>query len=141
MGQAEHRPPSRHEGTWGDRTLTLETRLPNLEARTQIIQDHAASLPPDIKDVDIPALAEATEDLTGADLKALMEDGKMLYAYDRARGVATRPPTEYFVSAIATIRANKERYAAAEAKIRMQRHFEGLTPPRRIAVPDVGEDD
>jgi predicted AAA+ superfamily ATPase len=122
--------------------LWLETRLPNREARTQIIEDQAASLPAEIKDVDVPALAAATEDLTGADLKALMEDGKMLYAYDRARGLATRPPTEYFVSAIATIRANKERYAEAEAKIRMQRRFEGVTPPwARMALPEVGDDD
>jgi AAA+ superfamily predicted ATPase len=120
--------------------LWLETSLPNLEARTQIIADHVAALPETVKGIDVAALADATDGLTGADIKALMEDGKMLFAYDRSRGADTKPPTEYFVSAIGTIRANKARYAEAEAKIRAQRRFEGVTPPWMHSMPAMDDD-
>jgi hypothetical protein len=53
-------------------------------------------------------LAEATDGLTGADLKRLVEDGKILFAHDRAR---QRPlasdTTDYFLRAIETVRATR----------------------------------
>src|SRR5207237_7616356 len=78
-------------------------------------------LPDEIGDLDIAALAEATDGLTGADLKRVVDDGKILYAFDVARDRATRPTTEYFLEAIETVRANKGRYAEAEARAREQR--------------------
>jgi len=79
--------------------------------------------------------------MTGADLKALMEDGKMLFAYDRARQRPTKPATAYFLAAIDTIRANKQRYADAEAKIHAQRRFENVTPPWMHATPNLSGDE
>jgi hypothetical protein len=71
-----------------------------------------------------------------------MADGKMLFAFDRARNRPPRPATDYFVAAIDTIRANKERYAEAEARIRAQRRFADPTPPcaRDVVSADDGED-
>jgi ATP-dependent 26S proteasome regulatory subunit len=121
--------------------LWLETKLPDRSARTKIVEDHAAALPSEIGPVDVSRIAEATDGLTGADLKALMEDGKMLFAFDRAWERVTKPATDYFLAAIETIRSNKQRYADAEAKIHAQRRFEGVTPPWMRGRPDVGGDE
>src|SRR5262249_39614501 len=122
--------------------LWLETKLPDASARAKIVEDHASSLPDQIGTIDISAIAEATDGLTGADLKALMEDGKMLFAFDRAKNRPLKPATQYFLAAIETIRSNKQRYAEAEARIQAQRRFEGVTPPWMRSTPDFdGEED
>lgn len=100
--------------------LWLETRLPDESARLAILRELILNLPTVIGDVDAPQLAAATDGLTGADLKRLIEDGKVLYAYDKAQQVPLRPATEYFLDAVATVKANKERYAEAEAQARAQ---------------------
>jgi hypothetical protein len=56
-------------------------------------------------------LAFASRGLTGADLKAVVEDGKLLFAHDKASGKPPRPAAEYFIEAIETIRANRRNYA------------------------------
>ena len=98
--------------------LWLETRLPDADARAEILRDRCAGLPAALGAIDVGRLAAATEGLTGADLKRLVEDGKILYACDRANGRAGREATEYFVEAIETVRANKQRYAEAEERAR-----------------------
>ncbi len=100
--------------------LWLETRLPDEAARLAILNDRFANLPAAIGDVDIALLASSTEGLSGADLRRLVDDGKLLYAYDRARGRPMASGTEYFTRAIETLRANKERYAEAEEQARMK---------------------
>lgn len=99
--------------------LWLETRLPDEAARRSILTDYIAKLPPVLQAVDASEIAAATEGMTGADLKRLMEDGKILYAYDRNRKSELRPVTDYFLSAVETVRTNKERYTKAEAQARM----------------------
>jgi transitional endoplasmic reticulum ATPase len=101
--------------------LWLETRLPDEEARESILHRLLGGLPAAIGPVDATRLSEQTEGLTGADLKRLVDDGKILFAYDRATNRPLRPATEYFLDAIETVRANKERYAEAEAQAR-ERH-------------------
>lgn len=110
--------------------LWLETGLPDAAARAAILLDRCAELPPAVGDVDVERLAEATDGLTGADLKRLMDDGKILYAYDRAQGLPSGDATAYFLRATETVRANKERYATAEAQARA-RH------PSRPAMFDM----
>jgi ATP-dependent 26S proteasome regulatory subunit len=100
--------------------LWLETRLPDEPARLAILSDRFAGLPAAIGEVDVALLASSTEGLSGADLRRLVDDGKLLFAYDRARGRPMAPATEYFARAIETLRANKERYAEAEAQARMK---------------------
>ncbi|PYP64857.1 MAG: hypothetical protein DMD26_12580 [Gemmatimonadetes bacterium] len=98
--------------------LWLETRLPSTTARAAILTDRCAELPPSIGLVEVDVLAEASEGLSGADLKRVVEDGKLLFAYERARGTPAQPVTAYFLRAIETVRRNKEQYAAAEARAR-----------------------
>lgn len=100
--------------------LWLETRLPSSEARQAILSDHCAQLPQSVGPLDIAALAGASEGLSGADLKRVVEDGKLLFAYDREKRGATEPSTTYFLRAIETVRRNKEQYAAAEARARVR---------------------
>jgi len=101
--------------------LWLEMSLPDEEARAGIVSTHLSQLPAALAQVDLSQLVSATEGLTGADLKRLIEDGKTLYAYDKARGRALSAPTEYFLAAVETVRAHKARYAEAEARARQQR--------------------
>jgi transitional endoplasmic reticulum ATPase len=98
--------------------LWLETRLPSKAARAAILADRCADLPATIGSVDVEALAVASEALSGADLKRVVEDGKLLFAFARARGERMQPATAYFLQGIETVRRNKEQYAAAEARAR-----------------------
>jgi SpoVK/Ycf46/Vps4 family AAA+-type ATPase len=101
--------------------LWLETHLPDYDARVAILSDRCSQLPASMGAVDVSALAQATEELSGADLKRIVEDGKLLYAFDRTRDVAAKPALEYFLEAVGTVRANKIRYAQAEASARARR--------------------
>jgi len=96
--------------------LWLETRLPDAEARAGILRDRLAALPAGLAGVDVAWLAEESDGLTGADLKRVVEDGKVLFAYDKARGGVVRRAEEYFVRAIETVRDNKRLYAEAEGR-------------------------
>ena len=75
-------------------------------------------MPPAIGRVEIEALAAASEGLSGADLKRVVDDGKLLFAFERSRGTRMQPPTAYFMLAIETVRRNKEQYAEAEVRAR-----------------------
>jgi ATP-dependent 26S proteasome regulatory subunit len=101
--------------------LWLETRLPTEPARLAILADQCAGLPASMGEVDLNLLASATDGLSGADLRRLVDDGKLLFAYDRARGRDLLPAADYFLRAIETVRANKQRYAEAEARARANR--------------------
>jgi transitional endoplasmic reticulum ATPase len=96
--------------------LWLEMRLPDPEARELILREHCENLPAAIGPVDFPVVATAAEGFTGADLKRLVGDAKLLVAYDASQGGSNRPTTEYFLQAIEEVRRNKERYAQAEAR-------------------------
>jgi transitional endoplasmic reticulum ATPase len=112
--------------------LWLEMHLPNEAARAEILAVNLAPAAAALGKVDVSRLAGATEGFTGADLKRLIEDGKNLLAYDRAQGRPVRAATDYFLTAIATVRANKARYAEADSRARQQR-------PRRPAYYDDQE--
>ena len=96
--------------------LWLDMRLPDEVARHAILSQHLGNLPASLTGVDVPQLAAATNSFSGADLKRLAEDGKALFAYDKARGQPRKQSTDYFLAAVETVRANKERYAEAEAQ-------------------------
>ncbi len=100
--------------------LWLEMKLPDAQARAEILSSHLANLPEEIRQTDVAHLIAATEGFTGADLKRTVEDGKAIYAYDRSRGVEPMPTTQYFMRAIEAVKENKQHYAAAEAQALMQ---------------------
>ena len=95
--------------------LWLETRLPDLEARTAILRERLTRVAEPVRGVDTSLLAAASRGLTGADLKAVVEDGKLLFAHDKARGRRLRAIEDYFLDAIATVRANRRSYGRRKA--------------------------
>jgi len=100
--------------------LWLEMKLPNPEARAEILTTLVANLPDELRGLDASQIVAATEGFTGADLKAMVEDGKAIYCYDKAQGIQPQPTTEYFLRAVTTVKENKQHYAAAEAQALMQ---------------------
>ena len=94
--------------------LWLETRLPDEKARVEILQDCGKNLPQVLQELDLEKLANEADGLTGADLRRLVEDGKILYAFDKARKLPAQAVDSYFVRALQTIRTNKEKYAEAQ---------------------------
>jgi transitional endoplasmic reticulum ATPase len=91
--------------------LWLETKLPDAEARAAILRESLAGLPRPLGGSDVERLSVASRGLTGADLKAVVEDGKLLFAHDVAVGKTLRPVEDYFLEAIETVRANQRNYA------------------------------
>jgi transitional endoplasmic reticulum ATPase len=108
--------------------LWLEMRLPDADARQAILAQRCASLPASVGPVDVARLAAASEGLTGADLKRVIEDGMLLLGYDRARHKPQRPAVDYFVQAVESVRANKQRYAAASGRGRMGVRGKNIPP-------------
>jgi SpoVK/Ycf46/Vps4 family AAA+-type ATPase len=98
--------------------LWLEMRLPDDAARFAILEQLISRADHPFNDIEIQPLVAATGGFTGADLKRLLDDGKNLYAYDRASKQPLRRVTDYFLTAIDTVRDNKKRYAEAEARAR-----------------------
>ena len=107
--------------------LWLETRLPDEEARYAILRDSLAPLPKPIALANIILLTASSDGLTGADLRTVIEEGKLLFAHDVAKGEPLQPVEEYFLTAIGTVRANRRRYqrrkasTVTEAKIGFER--------------------
>jgi hypothetical protein len=69
---------------------------------TQLLatRGHRKNLPVELRQPDVPRLLAATDGFTGADLKRLVEDGKAIYVYDKARGAELKPTTDYFMGAV-----------------------------------------
>jgi SpoVK/Ycf46/Vps4 family AAA+-type ATPase len=94
--------------------LWLETRLPDAEARAEILMEQFASLPPPLNTVDIAELARVSHGMTGADIKSAIEDGKLLFAYREAQGKPARPVQDHFLEALSAIR--KQRQSCGKTK-------------------------
>ena len=90
--------------------LWLETKLPDEAARGEIFRDKFSSLPAPFCTVDIERLAKATKGYTGADLKAIVGDGKLLFAHDQVMQKPRRSVEDYFLESIATLRKNRRKY-------------------------------
>jgi tetratricopeptide (TPR) repeat protein len=70
--------------------LWLEMKLPEDQARAQILLQQLEGLPPELRQVDLTPLVTVTGGFTGADLKRTIEDGKAIYAYDKSQGAELR---------------------------------------------------
>ncbi len=97
--------------------LWLEMRLPDAEARAAILREKISALPAPIGEADVGALAAASRGLTGADLKAVVEDGKLLFAHDKALRQPLRPVEEYFLEAIETLRTTRRGYGRSKPEL------------------------
>jgi ATP-dependent 26S proteasome regulatory subunit len=100
--------------------LWLEMKLPSAEARAEILAEHLRTLPKEMHGADVATLVGASEGFTGADLKRTVEDGKAIYAFDKAKGESLKPVTEYLLQAVEAVKENKQRYAEAEAQAMMR---------------------
>jgi transitional endoplasmic reticulum ATPase len=89
--------------------LWLETQLPDEEARHSILSERLSKLPEPFVSADVRLIARHSRSLTGADLKSVVEDGKLLFAHDRSEG-RERPIEDYFMEAIETVRDNRRKY-------------------------------
>jgi len=63
--------------------------------------------------VSIASLVADTAGFSGADLRRVVEDAKLLYAYARANHVEPKPVVHYFADAIALVASNKAKYHQA----------------------------
>jgi hypothetical protein len=55
-------------------------------------------------------ILEEIQASTGADLKAVVEDGKLLFAHAVAKGEPLRPVEDYFLKGVETVRSNRRNY-------------------------------
>jgi SpoVK/Ycf46/Vps4 family AAA+-type ATPase len=120
----QHLPPALVRS--GRVELWLEMKLPNPEARRQILEKHLQGVPLELSSCDLDAVLAATDGFTGADLKSLVGDAKGLYAFSRASGLELRPSTEYFLESATGVRENKQRYEQAEKAARARPRAGGL---------------
>lgn len=94
--------------------LWLYTRLPDEEARFEILDSRLGTLPSLLAGADLRQVARASRGFTGADLKALVEDAKLLFAHDLSRRKSCAAE-EYFLRAIAGIRSHQKSYRSKRA--------------------------
>lgn len=90
--------------------LWLHTRFPDENARETILREKLCALPPPICDVDVKLLARKSSGLSGADLKAIVEEGKLLYAHALVNGNETTPIEKFFLRAIQSALVNRRSY-------------------------------
>jgi shikimate kinase len=90
--------------------LWLHTRLPDQTARETILREKLSAAPRPICGADVVMLARSTHGLSGADLKSVVEEGKLLYAHARATGTECGDVESFFVRAIGSCFANRRSY-------------------------------
>jgi transitional endoplasmic reticulum ATPase len=91
--------------------LWLETRLPDEDARITILRESLGKLPEPLGLANVATIASAGAGLTGADLKAVVEDAKLLFAYAKVTNGSLRPAEDYLLEAIDGLRRNRRNYA------------------------------
>jgi transitional endoplasmic reticulum ATPase len=99
--------------------LWLEMRLPDENARRQIIEALVADVAQPLRDCDIGSLVDSTPGFTGADLRRTVSDAVALYGFDVANDEPTRAATDYYLDAVQTVQASKQRYVEAERRTRV----------------------
>jgi transitional endoplasmic reticulum ATPase len=114
--------------------LWLEMRLPDAQARQELLRREAARLPEELRGTDVVVLAQASDGLSAADLKRAVQDSKILLANDLAHQRPTRSGTEYLRQALQGVQENQRRYfelmrAANARRARRPPWFEVGMPP------------
>lgn len=108
--------------------LWLEMRLPNVEARADIIRERLLETPAHLATLDVALLAEMTDGMTGADLRRIVADAVNLYGYDIAREKPQRTAAQYFERAVELLKKHRgqlesaPRFTAAHHGVASRRH-------------------
>ncbi len=90
--------------------LWLHTRLPDEQARETILREKLSALPPPVSAANTKILARSSHGLSGADLKSVIEEGKLLYAHAVTNGKESAPVENFFIRAIETCLNNRRSY-------------------------------
>jgi transitional endoplasmic reticulum ATPase len=98
--------------------LWLETKLPDASARAAILAAYLEPYASIFCDADQrDTCAEMTDEFTGADIKRMVADALILYAYDQEHGkdgfLLGDRRGEYIARAAFEVRANKQRLIAS----------------------------
>jgi SpoVK/Ycf46/Vps4 family AAA+-type ATPase len=117
--------------------LWLEMKPPDAEARRAILAARVAGVPGGHANLDLAAIAAATEGLTGADLGRLVDDAKALVLAEVAASRQVEDLTRVFLTAVEEVRRNLSVMEAATAGA-AARPVEARGV-RRYAVPEDGE--
>lgn len=88
--------------------LWLETRLPDARARSAILHRHLAARADLFALEDVENALGLADGFTGADLKRLVSDATILYAYGVSRRGTAAVETNYLEPAARVIRKNKD---------------------------------
>jgi transitional endoplasmic reticulum ATPase len=91
----------------------LETKLPDLTTRQEIIRHYASRLPPAHQGFDAARIAALTEGFTPADLRRTVDDAKAFMAYDMFMKRPKKPFGAYVHAAGAAVRDLRNRVAKA----------------------------
>ncbi len=108
--------------------LWLETKPPTETVRQSILERWTKDAHEAFADIDLAALAAATEGFTPADLRRLVNDGKALFAADMVRDKPLRPVTEYFRDAVAEIISVRNRMADSLGDPQLRLAARGAAP-------------
>jgi SpoVK/Ycf46/Vps4 family AAA+-type ATPase len=104
--------------------LWLETSLPDAKARFAILRDRLEKLPIPFKEADLERVSSASHGLTGADLRNVVDDAKLLFASDRVSGKPLAKVDEYLLQAIEAVRGNRRKYSTSrQPKLAESNHF------------------
>lgn len=92
--------------------MWLETKLPDQAARAIFIERQVCRLDSKELAIDVDEIAIASEGCTPADLKRLINEAKIKYAWDESRNAPQKSLTEYALEAIRDLKELKLRYDA-----------------------------
>lgn len=95
--------------------LWLETKLPDLTARTRIVQGQLAGQKLHLNEEEVTRFASQAEGLTGSDLKRVMTDARNLHAYHLAKELAVEPAIFYYEEALQQLLDHRRQLAEAPA--------------------------
>ncbi len=95
--------------------LWLETKVPDLLARTRIIEGQLAGQKLDLRPGEVTRFASQAEGLTGSDLKRVMTDARNLHAYHLAKELAVEPAIYYYEEALQQLLDHRRQLAEAPA--------------------------
>lgn len=95
--------------------LWLETKLPDLSARTRIVKAQLSGLKLTLDDDEVESFAAQAEGLTGSDLKRVMTDARNLHAYHLAKELPLERPIHYYEKALQQLLDHRRQLAEAPA--------------------------
>lgn len=90
--------------------LWLETNLPGQADRAKLIENYIGCLDVDSLGFDIDEVACATEGFTPADLKRLINEAKVKYAWDESRGIQPESLLYYTIESVNDLKSLKRKY-------------------------------